>query len=241
MKNIWKFLGVAGIIGTISFYYSNCGNNPINDKKTIPEETSNTKRYNLDYQKIKSKNRKNNFLRPSQNKPQSTQKRRTEISLDSQNNFKPQFAVPLDQEKSSNGTPWDNLSAEEIIFEDYHELVVGINTAFEENEFSTAEVYAHHLLKFAPSEIYEDQRQLHTYAASQNYNTYLNRVIDNCEEYDFDQVFRNVMWGNIYLANSDVLPVFDVSTREELYLEGMVKKGSEALDAVKYCIEKRFE
>ncbi len=70
------------------------------------------------------------------------------------------------------------------------------------------------------------------------YDRYLSSVVEDCGRYDFDSVFRKIMWMNLFMiehqdAFAEDKYVIDLS------LATLLNKGNQALEAVEYCIEKK--
>lgn len=129
--------------------------------------------------------------------------------------------------------PEYDLGSEERNTKTKKELETYFFNALEANDFKVAESYLGDLELRNP--------ELPVYVVSA-YNSYLDKIIENCKGYDLDSVFRKVMWMNFFIIEHQKTVPFYVSRSEQLDRIDqtmLFDKGNQALEAVEYCIEKR--
>ena len=84
---------------------------------------------------------------------------------------------------------------------------------------------------------------------SDAYDEYLSNILENCKKYDYDSVFRKVIWMDIFFIpkyEKNILncKIYHVAEHDRKYIKKfnpftLISKGNQALEAVEYCIEKR--
>ena len=60
-------------------------------------------------------------------------------------------------------------------------------------------------------------------------------MVENCKKYDYDSVFRKVMWMNIFFIPKYEQNILDCKIGIDPPL--LVRKGNQALEAIEYCHE----
>ncbi|MEK6863639.1 MAG: hypothetical protein AABW53_02995 [Nanoarchaeota archaeon] len=103
------------------------------------------------------------------------------------------------------------------------------------NDFKVAESYMIDLELRNPGE-YKHPLSFFTVCAHYNY---LEDIITNCDKYDYDSVFRKVIWINIFIYEHPEMFPISGNNNTQIIPSTFFNKGNLALEAVEYCIEKR--
>ena len=137
--------------------------------------------------------------------------------------------------------PWYNLPPEQRNFKTLKEIEPYLNAALEARDYKAAESYLTSFQEITSPQEYDRLKKGLLYTITTNYNEYLNDVVEHCNQYDSNSVLRKVLWMNVFAnAHPEVFPIPEQNAKSYLDIAGLFKKGILALDAIKYCAEKRL-
>ncbi len=136
---------------------------------------------------------------------------------------------------------WYDLPAEKRNFKTSEEVGKYFNAALEARDYRVAESYLANFQKVMTPPEYEKLKNGFLYVITSDYNEFLTDIIDHCQKYDQDSVFRKVLWMNFFAAeHQEVFPIADPYTRKDLDLTTLLKKGEQALHEIEHCVEKKL-
>ena len=243
MKKYILGLGVAGLAGMTALY--SCSepkviltpNYSVETPKSNPFNTPTPySKDNPPHSETPPKVKKTSKSNPKNNSPPETQK--------NQSTPNPFYVFPRPSTsdlEDDEDLPWYNLPPEERNFETLDQVGTYFNAAIEARDYRVAESYLSNFQEIAAPQEYGRLRKGLLYIIASNYNEYLNDILEHCDRHDSDSVLRKVLWMNFFTnEHPEVFPIADQST---LLLEtaALFKKGITALDAIKYCPEKKHE
>ncbi len=137
---------------------------------------------------------------------------------------------------------WYDLSAEERELETREDMIHNFNSALEEGDYKAAESYIKNLIDDSADldETRQELKRALSSAIISNYNIYLDKIIEDCDSYDYDSVFRKVMWVNFFAAeNEEIFPISipfsDYDPEKDLDLMALLEKGDRVLSIVEDC------
>lgn len=249
MKKYILGLGITGIVGITEFYsctepkieptpnYSveTSENNPKNSSQpyVIKREPSTPKPSKKEPIK-KSSQKQNAYPEPSQNQPYPA------LPYSVPKSSKLEEALEEEEELA-----WYDLPPEKRDFKTPEEVRDYIIAALNARDYKVAESYLSDFQKVLPPEEYKQQKKVFPYVITSNYDEFLTGVINNCEKYDQDSVFRKVLWMNFFAEeHQDIFPIpasFNPYTGKDIDLAALLKKGEQALNVVEHCPEKKYE
>src|SRR3989344_8751492 len=251
MKKYIPLLGIAGIAATVGFYlhYNQTEETkPEEGKREYQPQVPQTKNSSPPYQKSQKKE-KNEHKKPVQNKTsktypsapkQTSQKTLPQNSPPSRPSSSPTLEQTLNDEEQKEEF-WYDLPADKRYFKTVSEIEPCFNGALDARDYKAAESYLTSFQEITSPQEYDRLKKGLLYTITTNYNEYLNDVVEHCNQYDSNSVLRKVLWMNVFAnAHPDVFPIPDQNAKSYLDIAGLFKKGILALDAIKYCAEKRL-
>lgn len=153
----------------------------------------------------------------------------------------PQGLDDVVEEEAEERPPYD-LSPEEREQLTYSQLIRYGIEALSNQDYKVAETYSSDLKKHHEGK----QHIFHECFIGLRYDDDLSDMIEHCTKYDYDSVFRKVMWMNVFF-----IPKYENSLDCEttIFVDSssyivkrinpglLIQKGNQALEAIEYCHE----
>lgn len=247
MKGYWPVMGVVGIVATVGLY-AYVSRDPLyeeSETKEFLEEEVTEYEAELPEDEIPvpyvQKAEEVNPIKKRQNHSEKTKKKITPQNQPYHPSFPQSSGLEDAIEEDEEERAWYDLPPEERNFKNLGEVAEYFNAALDARDYKVAESYIQNFLKFVEPktpERYQEQKGIRGSIIVANYNEYLNDIIKNCKDYNYDSVFRKVMWMNFFAAEyEEIFPIYDPQTKKTLNLVALSQKGTEALDSLQYCYE----
>ena len=253
MKRYKPLIGVFGLAAIVGLYttvnrtslYKGPETEEFLEEETEPEVESPEEEMQeapLPYHPPKVKREEKNIPRPQPNSLKYDQKQKRSQHQLPKNPFPlPQRLDDFVQEEAEEKPSYD-LSTEEREKLTVQQLLMYGGLALQNLDYKVAETYSSDLKKRYGNEKYLfDECHI-----SEAYDRDLTDMVENCKKYDYDSVFRKVMWMNIFFIpkyEQNILDCkIDVSGDGSTYIKrldqvSLVQKGNQALEAIEYCHE----
>lgn len=245
MKKDWPFIGAVGIAAAIGLYaYINRGlfyekpeteefvEEEIEYKEELPEEEEIPAPYTTEKTEEKKQIKEKQYS--SKDTKTKTKLRNRPLNFPSLPEHSGLEEIVEDEER-----PWYDLPAEKREFKTWEELGNYFNAALDAKDYKVAESYMQYAEQFVEpktTQNIEDQKKAITHVIISRYNEFLNEIIGNCKNQDYDSLFRKVMWMNFFATEHEqAFPIVDPETRKDLNLTVLYQKGNQALESVEYC------
>ncbi len=157
-----------------------------------------------------------------------------------------------EEKKEKEEKPPYNLSPEERGGLTDQQLLKYGDEALNNLDYKAAEIYSSDLKKRHEAGTGTERSIFDECRISEAYDRDLSDMVRNCKKYDYDSVFRKVMWMDVFfipkyeqsLLDCRISPdsMVSVPGNDSHYIEGidpglLVQKGNQALEAIKYCHE----
>ncbi len=248
MKKYWPVMGAIGVAATLGSYFY-VSRDPLYDE---PESEEEFVEEEIVYE---AELPEEEIEMPPSYTPKKAEKEKPKRKKNSQNNHrketqprKQSYHQTLPQTSSLEETveeeneerPSYDLPQEERIKLGVKEIDGYFYKALEADDFKVAESYISNKQRLFQGIISEqDIYAGHLNSIVVRYNKYLSNVIENCNKYDFDSLFRKVTWMNLIMANNQEIfsPHFNPHKEpdRELHYYEIIQKGNQALEAIEYC------